>query len=119
MPRSKNAKQKIDAQPALVAPVADAPFQYERSIKFEMDPKGRNSGVEIKVTEVDGALVFEIATLGRTGPRADMRGLFFDLDADLAGEGLTLMRVSALARRASRGTLLPIRFSRCRMQPVT
>lgn len=89
MPRSKNAKQKIDAQPALVAPVADAPFQYERSIKFEMDPKGRNSGVEIKVTEVDGALVFEIATLGRTGPRADMRGLFFDLDADLAGEGLT------------------------------
>lgn len=54
-----------------------------------MDPKGRNSGVEIKATEVDGTIVFEISTLDNTGPRADIQGLFFNLDSNLAGTELT------------------------------
>ena len=40
MSRSKNAKQKIDAQPTLVAPLADAPFQYERAITDKLRSYG-------------------------------------------------------------------------------
>lgn len=91
MTSSKNSKSNFKIKSISdveIGPAIEAPFVYERSITFELDPKGRNSGVEIKATEVDGTIVFEISTLDNTGPRADIQGLFFNLDSNLAGNEL-------------------------------
>jgi len=65
-----------------------------RSITFTIpDPHG-GAGVEVKVTEEDGKLIFVVQVLETSGKSADLRGLFFNVK-DSALDGLTVSQADS------------------------